>query len=139
MFFLSTNPSTQKDKDPNFLNDFKDLHTDVHVVVEHIVITSITSQAPPNPYNAIVVADLLKPIVDYSEVVNIVVEWDTLEARRGQNYPMISMTYTVRQSHFTVAEWFKSHGRPWIYREFHYKNHNDPMLKNFRGSWWREA
>jgi len=74
MFFLSTNPSTQKDKDPNFLNDFKDLHTDVHVVVEHIVITSITSQAPPNPYNAIVVADLLKPIVDYSEVVNIVVE-----------------------------------------------------------------
>jgi hypothetical protein len=74
MFFLSTNPSTQKDKDLNFLNDFKDLHTDVHVVVEHIVITSITSQAPPNPYNAIVVADLLKPIVDYSEVVNIVVE-----------------------------------------------------------------
>ena len=74
MFFLSTNPSTQKDKDPNFLNDFKDLHTDVHVVVEHIVITSITSQAPPNLYNAIVVADLLKPIVDYSEVVNIVVE-----------------------------------------------------------------
>jgi len=74
MFFLSINLSTQKDKDPNFLNDFKDLHIDVHVVVEHIVITSITSQAPPNPYNAIAVADLLKPIVDYSEVVNIVVE-----------------------------------------------------------------
>ena len=74
MFFLMTNPSTQKDKgfsNPNFLNDFKDLHIEVHVVVEHIV---ITSQAPPNPSYAIVVADLLKPIVDYSEVVNIVVE-----------------------------------------------------------------
>ena len=72
-----TNPSTQKDKgfsNPNFLNDFKDLHQEVHIVVEHIVIAVITSQAPPNPYNAIVVADLLKPIVDYSEVVNIVVE-----------------------------------------------------------------
>jgi hypothetical protein len=36
----------------------------------------------------------------------------TLEAHEGRNYPMISIGYTVRQSGFTVAEWFKSQGSP---------------------------
>ena len=64
----------KRHKDSIFLNDFKDLGVDLNVVVEHIVIAVITPQAPPGLPSAIVVADLSKPIVDYSEVVNIVVE-----------------------------------------------------------------
>ena len=69
---------------------------DLTVVVEVNSSSAVTSTTPPNPSSAVVVADLYKPIVDYSEVVDIVVEWGMIEARRGQNYPMISMTYTVR-------------------------------------------
>ena len=71
---FDSTPQSQKTQGTNFLNDFKDLHIDLTIVVEHIVIAVITPQAPPNPSYAIVVADLSKPIVDYSEVVNIVVE-----------------------------------------------------------------
>ena len=77
MFFSHFNPSTQKNKgSPNlkFHNDFKGLHIEPSVVVDLDYSSVVTSQAPPNPYSAIVVADLLEPIVDYSEVVPIVVE-----------------------------------------------------------------
>ena len=70
-----TDPSTQKDKDLNFLNDFKGLHTEpnAYIVVDYSSVVSLL--IPPNPYSAIVVADLLIPLVDYSSVVSRVQEW----------------------------------------------------------------
>lgn len=146
MFFLDLNPSTQKNKgssDLKFHNDFKDLGVDLNVVVDCHYSSVVTSQAPPNLPYAIVVADLLKPIEDYSSVVDIVVEWHTVEAQQG---PKLSNDFnglhggvTVRQSHLTVAEWWCSHGGPWIYCNFHYKNHRNIVIKFFLGSWWREA
>ena len=77
MFFLLTNPSTQKNKgDPNlkFHNDFKDLGVEVNVVVDLDYSSVVNLQTPPNPYSAIVVADLLIPLLDYSVVVCRVTE-----------------------------------------------------------------
>ena len=87
MFFLDLNPSTQKNKDdsnPNFLNDFKGLHTEPNayiVVVDYSSVVSLLN--PPNPYSAIVVADLLKPLVDYSVVVCRVTEQGHGEVLKG--------------------------------------------------------
>ena len=53
------------------------------VVVEVNSSSAVTSTTPPNPSSAVVVADLYKPIVDYSEVVDIVVEWVMIEALQG--------------------------------------------------------
>ena len=71
---------------------------------------------PPNPSYAIVVADLLKPLVDYSVVVHRVTEQGHGEVLKG---PELSNDFnglhggvTVRQSHLTVAEWWCSHGGP---------------------------
>ena len=77
MFFLDPNPSTQKNKGSSnlkFHNDFKDLGVDLNVVVESYYSSVVNLLIPPNLPYAIVVADLLEPIVDYSEVVPIVVE-----------------------------------------------------------------
>ena len=37
LFFLLFDLRSKRHKDPNFSNDFKDLHIDLSVVVEHIV------------------------------------------------------------------------------------------------------
>ena len=70
---LSTStPQTQKNKDDStlkFHNDFKDLHIDLNVVVDLDYSSVVSLLIPPNPYSAIVVADLLIPLVDYSSVV----------------------------------------------------------------------
>ena len=78
MFFLTPTPQTQKNKDDsnlNFLNDFKGLHTEpnAYIVVDYSSVVSLLN--PPNPSYAIVVADLLIPLVDYSVVVCRVQEW----------------------------------------------------------------
>ena len=61
-FFRPGTPLTQKNKgfsNLNFLNDFKDLHTDDLTVVVELDRSSVAvEQAPPNPSSAIVVADL---------------------------------------------------------------------------------
>ena len=72
MFFLDPNPSTQKNKGSSnlkFHNDFKDLGVDLNVVVESYYSSVVNLLIPPNPSYAIVVADLLIPLVDYSVVV----------------------------------------------------------------------
>ena len=77
MFFLLTNPSTQKNKgfsNLKFHNDFKDLGVEVNVVVDLDYSSVVNLQTPPNPYSAIVVADLLIPLLDYSVVVCRVTE-----------------------------------------------------------------
>jgi hypothetical protein len=70
---LSTStPQTQKNKDDSnlkFHNDFKGLHIDLNVVVDLDYSSVVSLLIPPNPSYAIVVADLLIPLVDYSSVV----------------------------------------------------------------------
>ena len=78
MFFLDLNPSTQKNKgfsNLKFHNDFKGLHTEpnAYIVVDYSSVVNL--QTPPNLPYAIVVADLLIPLVDYSVVVCRVTEW----------------------------------------------------------------
>ena len=62
LFFRLRTPLTQKNKgfsNLNFLNDFKDLHTDDLTVVVELDRSSVAvEQAPPNPSSAVVVADL---------------------------------------------------------------------------------
>ena len=147
MFFWDLNPSTQKNKDdslPNFLNDFKDLgHKESIVVVDLDYSSVVTPQAPPSLPYAIVVAGLLKPIEDYSSVVNIVVEWSIVEVLKGpelsNDFNDLAVMASPRQTVLTVAEWWLSHGGPWIYCIFHYKNRRNIVQKFFLGSWWREA
>ena len=86
MFFLDLNPSTQKNKgfsNLKFHNDFKGLHTEpnAYIVVDYSSVVSLLN--PPNPYSAIVVADLLKPLVDYSVVVCRVTEQGHGEVLKG--------------------------------------------------------
>ena len=86
MFFSDLNPSTQKNKGSSnlkFHNDFKGLHIEPNVVVDLDYSSVVTSQAPPNPYSAIVVADLLIPLLDYSVVVCRVTEQGHVGVLKG--------------------------------------------------------
>ena len=70
---LSTEtPQTQKNKDDSLLkfhNDFKGLHTEptAYIVVDYSSVVRVLT--PPNLPYAILVADLLIPLLDYSVVV----------------------------------------------------------------------